>query len=93
MDNESCITLLSRTCSTIEHDGKFLQEVAEACGKIPLAMCIVGALNDDYKNPDSPLPEDTFLSLLERLSLDPLSTSFYNCAQTSPRTERNTLSK
>ena len=57
MDNESCIALLQKACPIHKNDGKFLQEVAKACGKIPLAMCIVGALNDDYENPDELLQD------------------------------------
>ncbi|XP_028416013.1 uncharacterized protein LOC114539569 [Dendronephthya gigantea] len=63
MDNESCIALLQKMCPSHEMDDIFLQELAELCGQVPLAMCIAGTRVQDFENSDD---------LLRQLKNDPL---------------------
>ena len=63
MDVEACIELMKKQCP--KQDDEFLQRLAELCGKIPLAMCIVGSRVDDFEDADE---------LLQHLQEQPMKT-------------------
>ena len=63
MDGEECIELLKKQGS--EEDDQFLRKLAELCGNIPLAMCILGPLVNDFEDPDE---------LLQYLEKQPMKT-------------------
>ena len=48
MDKTACIEVLRKQCPG-QHD-TFLQNLAELCGNIPLAMCIAGSQVDDFED-------------------------------------------
>ena len=50
MDDEACVELLNTKCA--EQGNDFLHELANLCGKIPLAMCIAGSRVDDFEDPN-----------------------------------------
>ena len=63
MDKTACIELLRKQCPG-QHD-TFLQNLAELCGNIPLAMCIAGSQVDDFEHSDE---------LLQHLQEQPMKT-------------------
>ena len=63
MDHEECMELLRQHCP--EQDDEFLQQLAELCGNVPLAMCIAGSRVDDFENSEE---------LLQHLQHQPMKT-------------------
>ena len=63
MDDEECMELLRQHCP--EQDEKFLRQLAELCGNVPLAMCIAGSRVDDFEDSDE---------LLQHLQQQPMKT-------------------
>ena len=63
MDKNACIKLLRKQCPG--QNDTFLQNLAELCGNIPLAMCIAGSQVDDFEHSDE---------LLQHLQEQPMKT-------------------
>jgi tetratricopeptide (TPR) repeat protein len=63
MDDGACMKLLKNHCP--EQDDEFLRELAELCGKVPLAMCVAGPRVKEFKEPHE---------LLQHLQQQPMKT-------------------